>query len=190
MKIHRKIAITPIVLVLAGCSFFSRSQSRFFSLERIAPATQPAALRGAPIGIDGFELPPGLDRREVVIRKADHQLEIRSTEQWSALLQPLALHTLAFDLAARMPEGMVILPGEARPAGAVRSVNIVVEEFAAGTESRVILDARWVLREMGRPDVTRHDRVEVPITSLDSASVASGMSQALAALADHIAAQI
>ena len=112
----------PLLLsfVLAGCSFFSKSQSNFYSLDRIAPGAAVANVHGLPIGIDGVELPPGLDRREIVVRKANHQLDVRSNEQWSASLQPLVLHTLAFDLAARLPEGMVILPGEAKPSGAMR----------------------------------------------------------------------
>jgi uncharacterized lipoprotein YmbA len=177
-------------LLLAGCSFFSRSQSRFFSLDRIAPTAPVATARGLPIGIDGVELPPGLDRREIVVRKADHQLEVRSTDQWSALLQPLVLHTLAFDLAARMPEGMVILPGEAKPAGAMRSIDVVLEDLAAGPDAKVVLDGRWVVRENGRPDVARHERIAVDIASLDSAAIASGVSQALGILADRMAASI
>jgi uncharacterized lipoprotein YmbA len=181
----------PFLLVLlAGCSFFSRSQSRFFSLDRIAPTTPVATVRGLPIGIDGVELPPGLDRREIVVRKADHQLEVRSTDQWSASLQPLVLHTLAFDLAARLPEGMVILPGESKPAGAMRSIDVVLEDLTAGPDAKVVLDGRWVVRENGRPDVARHERIVVDIASLDSANVSAGVSQALGMLADRMAAEI
>jgi len=179
-----------LLLLLTGCSFFSRSQSRFFSLDRIPPTTPAVAVRGLPIGIDGIELPPGLDRREIVVRKPDHQLEVRSTDQWSALLQPLVLHTLAFDLADRLPEGMMVLPGEARPAGAIRSIDVVFEELAAGPDAKVVLDGRWVLKEPGRPDVTHHELITINIASLDSANVATGVSQAVAALADRIAATL
>ena len=180
----------PLLLpfVLAGCSFFSKSQSTFYSLDRIAPAAAVANVRGLPIGIDGVELPPGLDRREIVVRKADHQLDISSNEQWSASLQPLVLHTLAFDLAARLPEGMVILPGEAKPSGAMRSIDVVLEELTAGPDAKVVLDGRWMVRESGRPDVTRHERIVVDIASLASANIAKGVSQALGTLADRMAA--
>jgi len=180
----------PLLLpfVLAGCSFFSKSQSTFYSLDRIASAAAVANVHGLPIGIDGVELPPGLDRREIVVRKADHQLDIRGNEQWSASLQPLVLHTLAFDLAARLPEGMVILPGEAKPSGAMRSIDVVLEELAAGPDAKVVLDGRWMVRESGRPDVTRHERIVVDIASLASANIAKGVSQALGTLADRMAA--
>ena len=103
---------------------------------------------------------------------------MRGTQQWSATLGQLVLHTLAFDLADRLPQGMMILPGAAKPA-AVRSINLAFEEIAAGPEAKVVVDARWE---------TRHERIEVPITSLDSANVASGLSQALATLSDRIVA--
>ncbi|MEA2569347.1 MAG: uncharacterized protein QOI24_1348 [Acidobacteriota bacterium] len=185
----RRMMIVLLLLCAGGCSFFSRSQSRFYSLDRSAPASVTAA-RGLPVAIEGVELPPGLDRREVVVRQADHQLQIRSAEQWSASLQPLALHTLAFDLAARLPEGMVILPGAAKPLAPTRSIDVVLEEFAAGPGNVVVLDGRWVLREGTRADVTHHERITIDVPSLDSANIATGMSQALAALADRMAAEL
>jgi uncharacterized lipoprotein YmbA len=182
--------VTPVaLLLLAGCGFLSKSAPpKLYSLDRIPPATAAAAsVRGLPIGIDGIELPPGLDRREVVVRQPDHRLEVRGGEQWSDSLKALVLHTLAFDLAARLPEGSVILPGEAKP-NAMRSIDVVFEELAAGSDRVVTLDARWVLREPGRPDVTHHERLTATVASLDSAQIAGGISQVLAALADRIAA--
>jgi uncharacterized lipoprotein YmbA len=171
----RRLA-AAFVIFLAGCSFFSRTKSQIYTLDRI-PGTV-VNVRGTPIGIDSVELPPGFDRKEVVVRKANNQLDVRATQQWSATLGDLVLHTLAFDLASRLPAGMVILPGEAKPA-AMRAIDVVFAEIAAGPDSRVTIDAVW--------DRTHHEHIEVPITSLDSANVASGVSQALATLADRIA---
>ncbi|MEA2327945.1 MAG: uncharacterized protein QOE68_2904 [Thermoanaerobaculia bacterium] len=182
--------IAVLSLLLAGCGFFSKSQSKFYSLDRIPPATAPVAVRGLPVALDGVELPPGLDRREIVVRLANQQLQVRSAEQWSASLQPLVLHTLAFDLADRLPEGMVILPGASRPSGLLRAIDVVFEDFTAGPDTKVVLDGRWIMRVSGQPDVTHHERISIDIPSLDSANVASGTSQALAALADRIAAQL
>jgi uncharacterized lipoprotein YmbA len=180
--------IAVLSLLLAGCGFFSKSQSKFYSLDRLPPAAPASAVRGLPVAIDGVELPPGLDRREIVVRQANHQLQVRSAEQWSASLQPLVLHTLAFDLADRMPEGMVILPGASRPSGALRAIDVVLEELAAGPEAKVLLDGRWIVRTSGQPEVTHHERITIDIPSLDSANVAAGTSQAIASLADRMAA--
>jgi len=164
-------------LLLAGCSFFSKTKSQIYSLERI-PGTV-VAITGVPIAIDNVDLPPGFDRKDIVVRKPNNQLDVRGTQQWGATLSQEVLHTLAFDLAARLPAGMVILPGAIKPA-TVRSIDVAFEEIAAGPDAKVVVDARW--------DRMHHERIEVPIASLDSANVASGMSQALATLADRIAA--
>lgn len=182
----RGIPLLLALLLLAGCGFLSsRSKSNFYSLERL-PAAAPAAARAAmtPVAIDAIELPPGFDRRDIVVRKANHQLDIRTTEQWSASLEPLVLHTFAADLASRLPEGMVILPGQLKPANA-RSISIVFEDLSAGPENTLVLDAHWTLNA-----VTRHERLSVPLASLESAAIADGLSQALAQLADRLAAAV
>jgi uncharacterized protein len=187
----RRSTTVLLLLFATGCGLFGRgAKSNFFSLDRVAPAKPPVAgVRATPVAIEVVELPPGLDRREMVVRKADQQLDIRNADQWTATLEPMVLHTLAFDLAARLPEGSVILPGETRPA-VVRTIDVVFEEIAAGPESRVVLDGRWILREAGRADISHHERIEVPISSLAGAQVAAGMSQALGQLADRIAAAL
>jgi len=163
------------LLLLAGCSFLSKTKSTIYSLDRI-PGTVVNA-RGTPIAINAIELPSGFDRKDIVVRKANNQLDVRGTQQWPATFSDVVLHTLAFDLASRLPAGMMILPGETIPA-ALRSIDVVVEDIAAGPDSKLVVDAIW--------DRTHHEHIEVPIASLDSANVASGISQALAQLADRI----
>ena len=151
-----------VLLLLTGCSFFSKTKSTIYSLDRV-PGTV-VNVRGTPIAINSIELPPGFDRKELVVRKANNQLDVRGTQQWSATFSDLVLHTLAFDLADRLPQGMMVLPGETKPA-ALRAIDVVLEEIAAGPDAKVVLDARWL---------THHEHIEVPIASLDSANVASG----------------
>ena len=168
------------VLFLTGCGFFSKSAPpKLYSLDRVAGAT--VATAGLPIGIDNVELPPGVDRRELVVRQPDNRLEVRANEQWSAPFRDLVLHTLAFDLAARLPVGMVIVPGEPRPATA-RAVSVSFEELAAHADRTVVLDARWIVQ-----NVAHHDRIVVNVPSLDAAAIAAGVSQALGGLADRMA---
>jgi uncharacterized lipoprotein YmbA len=188
MTIRRSGAIL-LTLLLTGCGFFGRTKNTFYSLEPIPPTAAAASFRGTPIGIDGIELPPGLDRREIVVRGNDQRLEVRGTQQWAAPLEDMVIHTLAFDLANRLPEGMVILPGEAKPS-AMRSVYLVLEDLAAGQDRVFVLDARWKLTTPGQPELTRHERITVNLDSLDSAKIASAMSSALATLAERIVAAL
>jgi uncharacterized lipoprotein YmbA len=179
-----------VLVLLTGCSFFSRSKSTFYSIEPIAAGGGGASIRGSQIALDSIELPPELDRRELVLRKADRQLDVRAAEQWSAVLSRCVLHALAFDLARRLPEGMVILPGQAKPNAPMRTIDLAFEELAAGPDAKLVLDARWVVHETGRADAAGHERIEIDLKSLDGAAVADGMSRSLAALADRIVAHL
>lgn len=178
-------------LLLAGCGgLLSRTPSRFFTLDRVAPATSRVTATGAPLGIDVVELPPGFDRRDIAVKQADRRVVFREKEQWSGPLEPLVLHTLAFNLAARLPDGMVILPGQPIPEGSKRSIDVVFEELVAGPANRVILDARWSLRDRGTAAVSQHEQIAIDIPSLKSEDIAAGTSQALATLADRMAAEL
>lgn len=175
------VRLLLLAMLVAGCGFFSRTKSNFYSLEPTPFAGPVASVSGLPIGIEGIELPPGLDRREIVVRRADTRLEIRETQQWASPLEDMVIHTLAFNLANRLPEGMVVLPGQAKPASAMRSIYIVFEELTAGPDPLFVLDARLV----EGPQI-RHERITVPMPSLESANVAAAMNQALATLAERM----
>jgi uncharacterized lipoprotein YmbA len=184
----RRLTIVALTVLLAGCGFLSRKKSSIFALERVAPAAGVVGTSGVPVGVDVVELPPGLDRRDIVVKKENGRVEIRETDQWQSLLEPLVLHTVAFNLASRLPEGMVILPGQPIPTTAKRAIDLVFEEFAAGPEQRFTLDVRWTLRQSGVADRAGHERITVDLQSLDSAEVARGGSVALGMLADRIVA--
>ena len=78
----------------------------------------------------------------------------------------------------------VILPGAIKPA-AVRTIDVVIEDIAAGPDAHVVLDGHWI--EGG---VSHREHLAVDVPSLDSVNVATGTSQVIAALADRIAAQL
>lgn len=183
-----RIVLALTMTLSAGCSIFSRPDNQFYSLDTIVGTRLEAA--GAPVGIDGVELPPGLARRGIVVRGEDHRLEVRGTNQWASPLEEMVIHTLAFDLANRLPEGIVILPGQSKPLGPMRSISVVLEELAPGPDEVFRLDARWTLAAAGSPITTRQESIEVPLESLASEQIAAGMSQALAELADRMAQQI
>jgi uncharacterized lipoprotein YmbA len=199
--VRRRSAVAALVaLVLSGsgltaCGLMKRPQIRTFTLTPMPPASavQTTAAPGVvPLGFSVAELPPGLDRQDVVVRAGEHRLDVRGTDLWSARLGPLVLHTLAVDLSERLPRGGVVLPGQTVPAGGVRSLDLAFAELAAGPEPQVVLDVRWSLAAggAGAPALTGEERVVEPIDSLDSASVAAGLSRALAALADRLAARL
>lgn len=187
MRIRIVLLIAASCLLVSSCGLFTRTKSQFYTLESLPPGQPVASVGGSPVGIDSIQLPPGLDRRGIVVRESRHQLEIRETDQWTATLETMVLHTLAHDLALRLPEGVVVLPGQPRPGGTIRSVTVIFDDLAPGPDPLFVLDARW---SFGAGGSTRHERIEVPMSSLESAEVATAMSLALATLADRIAAAL
>jgi uncharacterized lipoprotein YmbA len=176
--------LLAICLLLTGCGLLKRTPNTFYTLDTIPGTAARATIAGTPVGIDGIELPPGLDRREVTARAADNKLDVRGQHQWASPLEDMVIHTLSFDLASRLPEGMVVLPGQAKP-GAMRSLYVTFEDLAPGPDNVFVLDARWTIGEM-----VRHERITVPLQSAESAAVVTAMSQALGQLADRIAAAL
>jgi uncharacterized lipoprotein YmbA len=175
-----------LLLMLSGCSFLKRPENHFYSLE-VIPATTPVVqLQGTPVGIDGVELPPGLDRRDLFVRGANGAVEVRGTHQWTASLEEMVTHTLSFDLAGRVPDGMVVLPGQAKPQ-AMRSIYVTFQELAPGPEPVFVLDARWAI---GPGGAAHHERISVPMASMESPEIAKAMSAAIAQLADRMAMQL
>lgn len=185
----RKAAAILVALLLGGCGLFSRVPNQFYALDPVPAEGARAAAAGAPIGLDTIELPPGIDRRGIVLRGADHKLEVRGRHQWASPLEEMVIHTLAFDLANRLPEGMMVLPGQPKPSEA-RSLSVTFEDLAPGPDRVFVLDARWTLTVPGTPEATHHERITVPLESTESAAIVAAMSRALATLADRIAAGV
>lgn len=183
----RVIAAASLAVLLGGCGFFSKTKNNYYSLQA-TPAERKAAVAGTPLGVDGIELPPGLDRRGIVLRGADLELEVRGNDLWAAPLEDMVIHTLAFNLANRLPEGMVVLPGQAKPLGAMRSIYVIFEDLAPGPDNVFVLDARWIVRTPGSAEVTHHERITVPAGTSKSPEIAAAMNTALATLADRIVA--
>ena len=174
--------VLMVVMLTCGCGILKRVPNQFYTLDTI-PVETRVARTGAPVGLDTIELPPGIDRRGIVLSDKDNKLEVRGTHQWASPLEEMVLHTLAFDLANRLPDGLIVLPGQPRPSGA-RSLAVTFEDLAAGPENVFVLDARWTLGE----GPTHHERITVPLQSTETPAVVTGMSQALGMLADRIAA--
>lgn len=184
----RTLMTVVLALLVSGCGLLKRVPNQFYALDTLPAEGARAAVGGTPLGLDGVELPPGLDRRGIVLRGADHKLEVRGTHQWASPLEEMVIHTLAFDLANRLPEGLMILPGQARPSGAMRSVSVTFEDLAPGPDGMFVLDARWTVTSPGAAELTRHERITVPLESTESPAVVAAMSRALATLADRIVA--
>lgn len=176
-----------LVVVLVACA--TSPETRFYSLEVRPAEGPPAALEGAPVMIADVELPPTLERRQMVHRTGSRAVDIREFERWSGPFDLMIRRTLALDLASRLEHGAVVLPGQPVPADGARPIVIVIDAFTPGPGRAVVLEAHWFLSDReDNMQLGRRESIRVEIASPVSASAAAAaMSDALARLAERMA---
>ncbi len=177
-----------LLACLAGCA--SSPKTNFYTLSKIAPTTAAALSIPFPVQLAAVHLPPSLDRRQMIRLSSDNSVEISDTDRWSAALDEMVRNVLSQDLAARLPEGMVILPQAPAPHSTATLV-VTIAQFGPDATGRVRLNGSWALLA-GGPDTPMIER-DVQIDTGHAATAdatAAAMSRALGQLASDIAAAL
>jgi uncharacterized lipoprotein YmbA len=184
-----------VVLVACGTS----PPTRFFTLDATPPSAPSAsAYAGPPLRVAAVDIPPALDRVELVSEIGPGEMKVHDFERWEAPLGLTARQVLTQDLAARLPPGQVLGPGGAAPGVVTLSVEVL--SFQA-SDGQATMQASWTLRMPPAPPgphgaapppptLIRSALVQLsaPAPGVAGASTAAGFSALLAQLADRIAA--
>lgn len=210
MKRWHSCALALPAVLLIACA--GSPPTRYHLLQAVAPANDGAAVtstspyRGPPLRVVSVQLPPALDRQELVQEIAPGQIEVRELDQWAAPLARLARQALSEDLALRLPPGMLVYPGATWPqAGAELRVEIASLRVADSAATMVL---SWSLRvpaadgaPPGAPTRPRSPgpqageqlRLSLPLqpgAGASAASTAEVYGRLLARLADRIVADL
>ena len=188
----RPLAAAPLVLA-ATLSACASAPTRFFILDPVAPSQPPtAAYTGPPVKVLAVNIPPALDREELVSEPAPGEVKVHDLEHWEAPLGLTARQVLIQDLAGRLPSGGVL--GPAAPGGdGVATLSVDVVSFRVGPDG-ARMQASWSasLPSAAGPQVFR-----APLTLLQTAGMpdggagtAEGFSALLGQLSDQIAATL
>lgn len=176
-------------LLVAGCG--TSPPAHYFALNTVPPAggARAAGLKGPPIQVRDIQLPPTLDRLEMVVRGPGTRVQVLGSDRWAAPLKGLIRKTLSQDLSDRLGDKAVIAPGMPVGSGQARVLILDIRRFSADPAGRVTLDAVWSLGRGTPPEpvLTRHASVHADAGSAQPGAVAQGLSQALGRLADRIA---
>lgn len=154
--------------------------------EIVAASAQSAA----PVVVGRVNLPPELDRLPLVSYGANGQVEVNGTIRWAAPLDESIRRTLAFNLANRLGDKNVVLPGQPTPAGSSRLLVVTIQTFAPKPNHQVILDAHWSVTRQGSPSQPQAEgnaSITAQVQSANSTDLGAAMSAALATLSDQIA---
>lgn len=184
-----KHALWIAALMLAGCS--SGKPTVLLRLVAVAPTEPPRAAPGAAVAVAPLELPATLDRSEFVTSNGGTALRAEAGAEWAGGLSEMARGVLAQDLARRLRQTTVLMPGDPVPPEGVRTVHVVVQTFLADASGAVTLQADWWLAQGGSATPAQRGRfvrtLPGPPGPPDEAKT---MSRALGALSDTIASAL
>ncbi len=155
------------------------------------PATAHVPLTGS-IAITQIEIPPYLDRPQMVSRDDRDALHIAEHYQWGGRLRDNIARTLADNLAARIPEAMVAAAPMPGATDAEHEIQLDIRQFERLADGHVHLRLNWHLRHHGTLADSHHEHLVSTrrIDETDYTAMAKTMSGLLAKLADRIAARL
>ncbi len=99
-----------VAAVLTACP--SSPATQYYTLNSIAPTVAADGHTSYSVWIATVIVPKTLDRTQLVRRASDNRLDVSENNRWAAPLDDMVRRVLSQDLASRLPEGMVIQPGE------------------------------------------------------------------------------
>jgi hypothetical protein len=185
-----KAAALILVMLLAGCG--SSPKTHFYTLGPVAPGSHaiPVAATGAPVQVGHVALPATLDRLSLVTHGPGDQVIVSDHDQWAAPLDELVQRALTADLRARLGPDHVLAPGDPPPPQGVRGLLLHVQRFAADANGQVLLDVDWDVEHGGKRSTPHHEEIRVDGSGQGGEAIARAMSQAVAVLADRVAAAL
>lgn len=177
-------------LLLAGCG--SSPPTHFFTLTPVPSSGSPGTLRGKPLQVRDIELPPTMDRQQLMISGPGTQVQLLGQDRWAAPLKGLVRHTLTEDLRQRLGDRNVVSADVPQPPGGVQVLVLTVHQFGADVSGQVTLDVDWSLGRGNPPKqvMQQHETVHVSAGSTEPGAIAQAMSRALGQVADRIAGRL
>ncbi|MEO5351966.1 MAG: PqiC family protein [Magnetococcus sp. XQGC-1] len=180
MEISRKIWLC-LPLLLGACLGGS-PPVRYFLLTPTPAAVAPVVKGGTEkpvLVVEPVELPPYLNRSQIVTRNSENHLHLAQTEQWGDNLRENISRVLLENLSALLGTDRISSPVvlvQERPAWRVATQ---VSQFERGADGKIVLKARWRLVEgqTGKVALVRHVHLTSdPVGLTDYEAVAAGMS--------------
>ena len=199
------LGLVSAALLLGACA--GSPATRYFTLSAVAPPTDAShstpsvAYRGPPVEVRSVQIPPSMDRLEMVRELSPGQLDILDFDHWAAPLGRLARQAITEDLTQRLPKDKVAIPGASWPEGrAPLTIDILSFRNADGAAS---MELSWALRlpapastdsipppaQTGSAPLGGTLRVEM-VSGSDASATAQAWSALLAKVADRIAGDL
>lgn len=141
----RAARVALVSALVAACG--SSPPSQFFTLDA------PASLVRAPdataakysVVVGPVTVPDRVDRPQLVIRTAPHQVDIVEFARWAEPLRESIPRVIAGEVQARLPDARVAASTPSLAAAADYRVTVAIERFDATPGGEAIVDAVWTI---------------------------------------------
>ncbi len=191
MKGPFRLGLAPasMILLLCGCGTFPLPKT--YVLGQQTPATPGVTDEtGLPhLELKTVTVPDYLDTTDIVRRTATNQVVISTKGRWGERLSIGITHTLAVDLATRLPNVVIESRGAYEPA---RRLLVDVERFEISESGLCTLTARWRITRADNKVAANSQQgaFVVTATSTTDAAVSLAMTSAIDQLAARIAVTV
>ena len=178
-------------LLVAGCG--SSPPTKFYQLSSLSgSAEQKGEFIDQPrlmIGIGPLEIPPYVDRSQLVMRSNQNELELAEFDRWAEPLQTNITRVIVDNLTQSLPSDRVAVFSWDGLLSLDYQVRVEVTKFDLDKTGEVSLTARWtVVGEDGKKILAFHtSRFNRTAGTTDPAGMVSAMSQNLVAFSQEIA---
>jgi uncharacterized lipoprotein YmbA len=185
-RIHHFIAISFVVLTVAGCA---SAPSRFYTLNSTATG-DGATNSDVAVIVGPVSIPAEVDRPQFTVQVSPNRVAVDEFNRWAAPLGDNIARAVAGDLSALLGTPRVAAMPAANFSSAYR-VTISVERFETMPGKSVLVDAVWVIRSpIGGIAQSGRTVASEPVTDESYDALAAAHSRALAKVSSDIAAAI
>lgn len=176
MTLIRRLLCTVMTLVVCACA--SSPPVRYFSLDDGRP-TVAGSPDGLSVAFTQINLPDLVDRPQLVMRTADHSLQINDQYEWAEPLRRQIPNVVARDLGEALNSGRVVaLPIDGQDFDADFKVMLDIQRLEVISGQGVDLDVVWRVTSRDGGMFVGRSQVREP---LEATSESSGYPAAVAA---------
>ncbi|MEQ8233698.1 MAG: PqiC family protein [Gammaproteobacteria bacterium] len=187
----RTVAVAALCIQLATTGCARQPAPALYLLDLPpAPATAPIEARATAVGIGPIELPPYLDRPQIVVRDDVHTLSAPQAHMWAEPIADGVARVLLASVARALGSDHVYHVPRRTPTPLDWRVAIDITRLDGTPGGSVTLDARWELfsGDARQAMATHVSRIAQGVAGDDHAALVAAQAAALDRLGAEIAA--
>lgn len=185
-------ALLVFVFFAAGCLPAGDQPSKFYLLRSMDDAAPPSASRNLALGVGPLQLPPYLDRPQIVTQTAGNELRLSEFHRWAEPLKENFTRVLANNLTGLLSTDRVFVFPWGRSVSVDYQVKVEVTRFIGQLGGTSFLTARWSIfgQEGQKLLLTRGTQLSTPTEAATYDALVAAMNRGLTDLSREIASAI